>query len=112
MRNKLINVTIVFATGLVAAVAVVAEELPDPTNPAGQMATRSAPVRGVQSILITPQRKQAVINGRSLAVGDRVNNAVIVDIQPYEVILKRGGVETRMRLVPRLDKQKKEGGAS
>jgi hypothetical protein len=112
MRGILRKVAAVFATSLVAVAAVAVEvgDLPDPTNPAGY-ATGASP-SGVQSILITPRRKQAVIHGRTLNVGDRVGDAVIVDILPYEVILNRGGQENRMRLVPRLDKQKKEGGAS
>jgi MSHA biogenesis protein MshK len=84
-------------------------DLPDPTRPSGGASVGGA--SGVTSILITPRRKQAVINGRTVAVGDRVGDAVVVDIQPYEVILNRGGRESRMRLVPRLDKLQGEGGS-
>jgi hypothetical protein len=100
-------------TGLMAGMAVAADlgDLPDPTNPAGGASAGTAS-SGVQSILISPRGKQAMIHGRTLGVGDRVGEAVIVDIQPFEVILKRGGRETRMRLVPRLEKQKSGGGAS
>ena len=112
MKSILRKIAAVLVTSLVAVAAVAAEmdDFPDPTNPAGY-ATGASP-SGVQSILITPRYKQAVIHGRTLRVGDRVGDAVIVDIQPYEVILNRGGRESRMRLVPRLDKQKKEDGAS
>ncbi len=112
MKGILRRVATILATSLVAGAVMAAEmdDLPDPTNPASY-ATGASP-SGVQSILITPRYKQAVIHGRTLRVGDRVGDAVIVDIQPYEVILDRGGRESRMRLVPRLDKQKKEDGAS
>jgi MSHA biogenesis protein MshK len=111
MKNNLRKVVALLATGFLVAVAAVADvgDLPDPTNPSGHAGAASS---GVQSILITPQRRQAVIHGRTVRVGDRVGDAVVVDIQPYEVILNRGGRESRMRLVPRLEKQKKEGGAS
>jgi MSHA biogenesis protein MshK len=100
-------------TGLCAGLAHAAESLdnlPDPTRPGGGGGGGGA--SGVTSILITPARKQAVINGRTVVVGDRVGDAVVVDIQPYEVILNRGGRESRMRLVPRLDKLQGEGGSS
>lgn len=99
---------------LVGALALAAQaadmgSLPDPTRPHGASAGgRSA--SGVQSILISPQRKVAVVNGREVTVGDRVGDAVVVDIRPYEVILNRGGRESRLRLVPRLDKTKGEDG--
>ena len=112
MKSILRKVAAVLVTSLVAVAVVAAEvgDLPDPTNPAGY-ATGTSP-SGVQSILITPRYKQAVIHGRTVRVGDRVGDAVIVDIQSYEVILNRGGRESRMRLVPRLDKHINEGGAS
>ena len=82
-------------------------DLPDPTRPHGASAGNLAP-SGVQSILISPQRKVAVVYGRTVTVGDRVGDAVVMDIRPYEVILNRGGRESRLRLVPRMDKTKSE----
>jgi hypothetical protein len=113
MNSHFHRAVILLATGFLAATAVAmdTDNLPDPTNPGGS-AGAGAPSSGVQSILITPRHKQAVIHGRTVSIGDRVGDAVVVDILPYEVILKRGGRESRMRLVPRLEKQKTEGGAS
>lgn len=85
-------------------------DLPDPTRPSG--AATGGGASGLTSILVKPGRKQAVIHGRTVTIGDRVDDAVVVDIRPYEVILKRGGRESRMRLVPRLDKLQGEGGSS
>lgn len=83
------------------------DDILDPTQP---HRTQMASPSGVQSILITPHRKVAVVNGRSVVIGDHVGDAVVVDIRPYEVILKRAGRESSLRLVPRLDKLKSEGG--
>jgi MSHA biogenesis protein MshK len=83
------------------------DDLPDPTQPHHAGAVSAS---GVQSILISPQRKVAVVHGRTVAIGDHVGDAVVVDIRPYEVILKRAGRESSLRLVPRLDKPKNEGG--
>lgn len=108
LRQHAVWLTAALLSGAVAAGDL--DNLPDPTNP-GQ-ATAGSPSSGVQSILITPRGKQAVIQGRTVSVGDRVGDALVVDILPYEVVLSRGGRESRMRLVPRLEKQKTEGGAS
>lgn len=97
---------------LAGALAMTAQadtgELPDPTRPHGATAGSTAR-SGVQSILISPQRKVAVVHGRTVTVGDRVGDAVVTDIRPYEVILNRGGRESRLRLVPRMDKTGREG---
>ena len=85
-------------------------ELPDPTRPQGAAPAAAGALRGVQSILISARRKQAVVNGQTVTIGDRCGDAVVVDIRPYEVILQRAGRETRLRLVPRLGTSASEGG--
>lgn len=85
--------------------------LPDPTRPAdvspavGRSATVSPGGPVLQSILVSPQRKFAMISGRRVTIGDKVNGAVVVDIAPYEVRLDRGGRVTVMRLQPKLAKE-------
>jgi len=101
----------VMLAGLLSVAAQASElgDLPDPTQPHGA-AVGGVPSSGVQSIFISPQRKTAVVHGRSVTIGDRVGAAEVVDIRPYEVILKRDGRETSLRLMPRLDKQPTRGG--
>lgn len=85
--------------------------LSDPTRPAvgaespavpGKAAAPTGPQ--LQSTMISPTFRRAVISGRSYNVGDKFDGAVIADIQPYEVTLRREGRETRLRLLPRLTK--------
>lgn len=82
--------------------------LPDPTRPsyvsvaAGAKAERTGPV--LQSTFISVSQRRAVISGRSYKVGDKFGGGVITDIQPYEVVWKQAGRETRLRLLPRLAK--------
>lgn len=45
----------------------------------------------VNSILISEDRRLAVVNGRSVRVGDRVGPASVVEILPYAVRLRHGG---------------------
>lgn len=83
--------------------------LSDPTQPqTGEVFIAAKPVEPtgpvLQSTMISPTLRRAVISGRSYKVGDRFDGAVIADIQPYEVTLRREGRETRLRLLPRLAK--------
>lgn len=85
--------------------------LSDPTRPAIGVESPAAPRETaaatgpqLQSTMISPTFRRAVISGRSYKVGDRFDEAVIADIQPYEVTLRREGRETHLRLLPRLAK--------
>ncbi|HLD13254.1 MAG TPA: hypothetical protein VJB18_00895 [Burkholderiales bacterium] len=86
-------------------------KLPDPTRPYRPGAETPAGAREattgseLQSTMISPTFRRAIISGRTYKVGDRIDGAVIADIQPYEVTLKRSGRETRLRLLPRLTKE-------
>lgn len=86
-------------------------KLPDPTRPhqvgvASPVTAREA-VTGpeLQSTMISTVFRRAIISGRTYKVGDKIDGAVIADIQPYEVTLKQGGRESRLRLLPRLTKE-------
>jgi len=92
----------------------VASNLSDPTRPVDYFAPAAAakgearsygPV--LQSTMVSPLRKRAVIDGKTVAVGDKVSDAQIVDIRPYEVILRRGNQQSSLRLMPKLGKETK-----
>lgn len=104
------------STGILLSATVWAAEgfggLPDPTRPqtgaeAPLAAAPAATGPELQSTMISSSYRRAVISGRSYKLGDRVDGAVLTDIQPYEVTLKRGDRETRLRLFPRLMKAPK-----
>ncbi len=107
----------IIALMLPLTAVAVAESLPDPTQPADFIASQSgsgpssagpaAPTGPVlQSTLVSPQRKSAVISGRQVKIGDTFEGAVVVDITPYEVRLRREGRESSLRLLPKLAKEK------
>lgn len=88
-----------------------ASPLPDPTRPADAPIARAnggtaaaGPV--LQSTLVSPTRRVAVIDGRTVGVGDKVHGATVVDIQPYEVRIHQNGRDARLRMLPRLAKEK------
>ena len=72
----------------------------DPTRPFTH--SRAVAPLKLESTVVAGARKLAMIDGRFLPLGARVGGAVIVDITPYEVVLRRGGRLTRLRLLPRL----------
>ncbi|WP_145924870.1 MSHA biogenesis protein MshK [Syntrophotalea acetylenivorans] len=84
--------------------------LPDPTRPPQRFvepaASGDAPSKGLQlgSILIAPQRRVAVINGRPLSAGDRISGAKVVAIEPGQVRLRRGGRDFVLKLLPKRPK--------
>lgn len=87
--------------------------LPDPTRP-----TPATPAPGpatedktvLQSTLISPHRRLAIINGRRYRPGDALDGARIVAIRPYEVVLQDAGGRRLLRLVPPLPRAGTEGG--
>lgn len=88
------------------------DRLPDPTRPqvGAETLTESRPAATgpeLQSTMISTALRRAVISGRSYKLGDRIDGAVLTDIQPYEVTLRRGNRETRLRLLPKLVKEPK-----
>ncbi len=91
------------------------QALPDPTKPAigviqplGGADNPGGP--HLQSILISPKRKLAVINGQTLHVGDTFGNAVVVKISAQEVVLKSGGELQVLKLFPDVEKRKSSAG--
>ena len=76
----------------------------DPTRPPGYpLATArgksmTAPVWNVSAIRIASKQKTAVVNGRTVAVGNRVNGATVIDIEPSEVKFKKADKEFSVRL--------------
>ncbi|MHB8455918.1 MAG: hypothetical protein ACYDDO_14765 [Acidiferrobacterales bacterium] len=78
--------------------------LTDPTRPYGSAGEWSRGHAGLvlQSTLVSPRRRLAVINGREFTVGEHVGGAEITAIRPYEVVLSRAGKQSSLRLLPKL----------
>jgi len=114
-RSVVVGSALVLMAGLAAVSGVSrAGDLPaglaDPTRPsyiAESHAAGTAPRRGpvLESTFVSASQRRALISGRSYAVGDNLGGAVITDIQPYEVVLRQAGRESRLRLLPRLVKE-------
>jgi MSHA biogenesis protein MshK len=84
-----------------------AEELVDPTRPPNaqgdELASNNGPV--LQSILIGSGRKEAIISGRVVKVGDRVGDAYVIKIGDSEVVLANGSELQTLKLFPSIEKR-------
>lgn len=86
------------------------ESLPDPTKPeragkergsAAGAKQQQAPSWELTSIIHSPRRKLAVINGEIRRVGEHVVGAKVLTIRPETVILLYRGQRRVLRLLPR-----------
>ncbi len=100
------------ATGLLILMAATSQpllaQLPDPTRPPDytpevQASDASAEENRswvLSSVLISPARRVAVLNGRTVSRGDAIGDAVVIDIKPAQVVLVRDGRELTVQLLP------------
>jgi MSHA biogenesis protein MshK len=94
-----------------AARAALAQPLADPTRPPNVSpteptlgASRESTTR-LQSVLISPTRKLAVIDGQTVRLGGRVGDATLVDISETQVVLQRHGGNETLKLHPAAEKK-------
>ena len=89
------------ALALAVSAALGAAEPPvrDPTQPfdrtvgGGSSARAAAPRFAVTAVLISPTRRVAIVNGAPYVVGETVDGAAIVAIDPDSVRLRESGAE-------------------
>lgn len=101
--SRTLRLCVLFA--LLAGAHAAAGELEDPTRPSylpaeSAEAVVRAPAWRVESIIVSPGRRLAVINGRVVGVNDRIDAARVVEILPYEVRLEYQGEIRHVSLVP------------
>jgi MSHA biogenesis protein MshK len=101
---------------LAAFVASAAGGLGDPTKPtplgAEEQAARAAaaPRWRLQSTLVADTRRLAVINGRTVAQGGRIEGATLVEVRQDGVTLEEDGRRIRLRLLRETPAVKSGGG--
>lgn len=103
-RMMLLALAAWFAAPLAAAAA-----LPDPTAlPAAPTASRGE--GGNSAFVLTAikrvgTRRIAVMGGQEISVGSRYQDAQVVRISESEVVLRRGGETTVLKLYPQVEKR-------
>jgi MSHA biogenesis protein MshK len=96
--------------GLCGAAAASAQGMTDPTRPPGGMAATAGdevaaggPV--LQSVMLSPGRKVAMISGEIVVLGGRYGSARLVKLTESEAVLKNGPETTVLRLFPLVEKR-------
>ncbi|WP_376690408.1 hypothetical protein [Wenzhouxiangella sp. EGI_FJ10409] len=99
--RTIVNIPILILTLLASAAALARDEVRDPTRPptqaeidawfgTGASAGDRAPFQ-LQSILLAADRRIAIIDGRRLREGERIEDAEVSLIEAGRVILQRDG---------------------
>ena len=111
MSRPLLALVLLGAAGLAPA-----QQLGDPTRPtaldepqAGDAAVRAGPRWRLQSTLVADNRRLAVINGRTVAPGDRIDGATVRDVRQEGVTLEVDGRRVELRMLGTVD-VKRAGG--
>lgn len=102
------TLVLIIMLAITATPAAAASELRDPTRPPstaevaawfgqGSRAQASAPFR-LQSILLSPQRRIAIIDGKRLHLGDTIDSAEVRRIEPGRVLLERDGEQIELTI--------------
>ena len=101
----------VWALGTVLALmpAVASAQIAtDPTRPptgfAAEAPEGAAAGNQLQSVMISPTRKAAIINGVTVRLGEKYGDAVLVRVAESEVVLRSGGVQQVLKLHPAVEK--------
>ena len=92
---------------------VLAQGLSDPTRPPREITGGSAdafePAGGwspVQVVIISKDRRQATINGRTVNLGERYGNATVVGISDEEIVLRRPEATETVKLYSSVQRKK------
>jgi len=96
-----------WALAAVLAIPLAASALQDPTAPPGVPEASGAAGPNIPLTAIKTQGKQrvAIIGGQEVAVGGRYQDARVVRISDTEVVLRRGGETTVLKLYPQVEKR-------
>ena len=106
-------IIVALSVGVSLPLPASAQALPDPTRPAiagsgydtslAYGAQQDGPV--LQSVMISPQRKLAVISGVKVDLGGKYADAKLIRISEGEAVLQRGGELQTLKLFPGVEKR-------
>ena len=119
-RSSVAKRAALIAAVLLLPVAVSAQRITiDPTRPpAGYMGTgadagadpgEAGDGLRLQSVMISPTQKTAIINGALVKLGEKYGDAVLTRVAENEVVLRSGGVNRVLKLYPSVDKREARG---
>ena len=74
--------------------AGISADVPDDTTPGNQL----------QSVMISPTRRAAIINGVMVELGEKYGDAVLMRVAEDEIVLRSGGSRQVLKLHPAVEK--------
>ena len=99
---------------VLGAPRVLAQGLGDPTRPPREILGGSAGAyepeassSPVQVVIISKDRRQATINGRTVKLGERYGNATVVRITDEEIVLQRPEATETIKLYSSVQRKKR-----
>jgi MSHA biogenesis protein MshK len=75
------------------------------TAPAASSETEGAGAMTLQSVMISPTRKAAIISGVMVSLGEKYGDAVLVKVAENEVVLRSGNENQVLKLHPGVEKR-------
>jgi MSHA biogenesis protein MshK len=111
LRPHMTKVRAIFVLGCATLCsAVLAQTLSDPTRPptvTGDASTNAEVFTGpvLQSILISPKRRLAIISGQTVALNSKYGEQTLIKVSETEVVLRNGKELQTLKLFPDLDKK-------
>src|SRR5688572_24200190 len=111
--KRSLTTALAIALTLFSAVAA-AQAIKDPTRPpaglgtAGEPAAAQAPTGGpvLQSVMLSPSRRAAIISGQLVSRGENYGDAVLAEVAEDHVVLNRGGSLQVLKMYPGAEKRK------
>lgn len=100
--------SLALALALAMGAASAAAQMNDPTRPPSSFGTSEPDTGGgggimLQSVLISPTHRAAIINGVLVPLGGKYGGAVLVEVTEKEAVLRSGGTRQVLKLHPGVD---------
>jgi MSHA biogenesis protein MshK len=96
------------AAMLLVPMAALSQAMTDPTLPPAGFAAKALEGEGapnqLQSVIISPTRKAAIINGVVVELGGKYGDAVLIKVAEDEVVLRSGNSRQVLKLHPAVEK--------
>lgn len=98
----------IFLLAISAASVARAAPFADPTRPPNVVSDEGAAAPAgprLESVLIAPDRRLAVISGQQVGLGGKYGEGHVVQITESEVVIRKAGGTETLRLLPEIHKQ-------
>jgi len=109
-KTRLIYLASAGCLSMLMIASASAQQLLDPTRPP-QIINQDAGLANIdgpvlQSVLISPGRKMAIINGQQVKLGEQFGGAKLISVSETQVVLRNGSELQTLKLFPDITKRR------